>query len=189
MTQFKDTYTAQELANELGLNVDTVRKRAKKGKIPGHQDANGRWTFYAVALIKAGTFGKPAAAAAPKKLTDVIFVLDRSGSMQSLMSQAKANLQAQINEIRKGADANNTYRISVINFDDQVTTTLEGQDVLTLGDTSHLYLYAQGSTKLYDAVVAACNLAKRLDTADQQHAFLISIVDLSSRRKNKQPRS
>ncbi len=171
----QDTYTAQELANLLKLNVDTVRKRAKAGKIPGHQDKNGRWTFYAVDLQKAGVLaGAPAPAL--NRLTDVIFVVDRSGSMSGLLSQAKANLQAQINEIRKSADPSNRYRISIINFNDTITPTLQGQDVLALGDVSHLYQYPSGGTKLYDALLEATRLSQTLDTKDPQHAFLISVV-------------
>ncbi len=190
--KFDDVYVgATVVANLMGLHADTVRKRAKAGKIPAIQDAKGRWTFVTAELAKAGLepfasgyvpqlcgTGVPGAPrkSYEKKLTDVIFVLDRSGSMQGLITAAKQNLQAQINELKAAAGPNDVYRISVINFDDSVQTTLRSLDVTAIGDSSHLYLAPHGSTKLYDAVLEAVKLSESLDTGDKQHAFLISVV-------------
>lgn len=178
MKDLNQKLTAQQLANALGKNVDTIRKHAKAGKIKGTQDKNGKWSF------RLGDFpellGHPACGPSPKpvqrKLTDVIFVLDRSGSMGSLYEKAKQNLDEQIATIRKAAGPNDTYRISVINFDSSVDRTVIARDVNLVGNASALYLYPNGSTKLYDAVLDAIVLANNLDTKDQQHAFLISVV-------------
>lgn len=178
---YQTKYTAQELANLLKLNVDTVRKRAKKGLIPGLQDSNGRWTFITADLITKGILSPQTGSPTPPtlqahRLTDVIFVLDRSGSMGSLIGQARKNLQAQIDELKKAADSNNTYRVSVINFDDNIITTANGTDVRTLNNASSLYLHPNGMTKLYDAIMEAMNLANTLDTRAKDHAFLISVI-------------
>jgi uncharacterized protein YegL len=170
-----DTLTAQQLANLLNLNVDTIRKRAKAGKIKGYQDKNGRWTFLSSDFPELSG-NKPAPKAVEKKLTDVIFVLDRSGSMSGLHGKAKANLQSQIESIRKAADADNEYRISVINFDNSVSTTLHARDVNSVGSADNLYLHPNGSTRLNDAVLEAIRLTETLDTSRKQHAFLISVV-------------
>lgn len=180
--KFMDVYVgATEVANLMGIHVDTLRKRAKAGKVPAQRDAKGRWVFVTSQLAKAGiepfaSGSTVAAVPVVKKLTDVIFVLDRSGSMSGLMRQAKENLQAQVDKIKSAAGPNDVYRISVINFDDTVSTTLRAMDVTAIGNTSHLYLNANGSTRLYDAVLTAVSMAQSLDTKDAQHAFLISIV-------------
>lgn len=180
MSKKTDTLTAQQLANALGKNVDTIRKHAKAGKIKGYQDKNGRWTFLVSDF--PDLFNDQNVAPAPKatktqRLTDVIFVLDRSGSMASLIDKARENLQQQIDTIRKDADADNKYRISVINFNDALNRTAVAQDALTsIQSGQSLYMYASGGTKLYDAVLNAVELAKTLDTGAKDHSFLISII-------------
>ena len=181
---YQTKYTAQELANLLKLNVDTVRKRAKKGLIPGLQDSNGRWTFITADLIAKGVLplGMPGYTPAPapiaqaKRLTDVIFVLDRSGSMSGLHAKATENLQGQIDSLLKATDANNEYRVSVINFDTRIEMTLRARDVRQVGSARDLYLHPSGSTAMNDAILEAIKLTEQLDTGGKQHAFLISIV-------------
>lgn len=176
MSQKTDKLTAQQLANALGKNVDTIRKHAKAGKIKGYQDKTGRWTFLFSDFPQLLQSNPPPVAKLPKRLTDVIFVLDRSGSMAGLYAKAKENLQSQIDTLRAAADADNEYRISVINFDDTISTTLTATDVKSLLNTQGLYQTPHGMTKLNDAVAEAIDLARRLETYGKQHAFLISIV-------------
>lgn len=176
-----DTLTAQQLANALGLNVDTVRKRAKAGKIKGYQDKNGKWTFLVADFPDLFGNKNQASTPAPKlleqKLTDVIFVLDRSGSMAGLMGKARDNLRSQIDTIRSAAGPYDRYRISVINFNEGIRTTLEAREVgLLTESTERLYEWASGSTRLHDAILEATLLASRLATGAKQHAFLISVV-------------
>jgi uncharacterized protein YegL len=181
-----DKLTAQQLANAIGKNVDTVRKHAKAGKIPGYQDKNGKWTFLAADF--PDLFGNqntvPSQTLVPK-LTDVIFVLDRSGSMQGLIDRARQNLQSQIDTLRLSAGANDTYRVSVINFDDTIQTTASGVDVRNLGSAASLYKDPNGWTRLYDAILEAIRLTETLDTGGKQHAFLISIVTDGQENRSK----
>lgn len=179
MKDLNQKLTAQQLANALGKNVDTIRKHAKAGKIKGYQDAKGRWTFLLgdfPELLNQPACQPAAPVTTTPKLTDVIFVLDRSGSMSGLYAQAVKNLDDQIATIRKAAGPNDRYRISVINFDSSVTRTLIAQDVALVDQASRLYGYPGGSTRLHDAVLDAISLANHLDTKDKQHAFLISVV-------------
>jgi hypothetical protein len=166
--------TAQQLASALGKDVTTIRRHAKAGKIKGTQDKSRRWSF------RLGDFpqllDRSTRAPARKKLTDVIFVLDRSGSMGFLYKKVLQGLNEQIATIRKSADKDNVYRISVINFNGSIYHTVTARDVCQITDASSLYLYPSGSTRSYDAIISAIWLAARLDTKDPQHAFLISVV-------------
>lgn len=170
--QFKSVYSAAELANLLGLSVETVRKHASQGKLPGVK-VNNSWTFSHAELVKlpliAAKLGK-----AGKNVTDVIFVLDRSGSMGHLMDRARENLQSQVETLKLSADANNEYYITILNFDDNFDVTMEGQDVRYAGNVRSKYLGASGWTKLNDAIARAISIANNRD--DGKRSFLISIV-------------
>lgn len=174
MSKKTDTLTAQQLANALGKNVDTVRKHAKAGKITGYQDKNGKWTFLVADF--PDLFGNKNTTKVEPKLTDVIFVLDRSGSMGHLIGKARENLDSQLAELRKAADADNQYRVSVINFDDTISHTTTGTPIHMITSAAQLYLNPHGSTRLYDAVAEAISLSKTLDTKGKQHAFMISVL-------------
>lgn len=188
--QFADRYEGcQVVANIMNLNVETVRKRAKAGKIPAKQDAKGTWIFVHADLVAAGikpfdgpivapgviSTGGPLPLQTKRNVTEVIFVLDRSGSMSGLIGKARDNLQAQLDQLRAAAGPNDVYNVSVINFDDSIMTTLRSADITSLGMGAHsLYMNPNGNTRLYDAVAAAIDLASGQD--DGQKAFLISVV-------------
>lgn len=187
--QFADTYEGcQVVANIMGLNVETVRKRAKAGKIPGKQNAKGTWIFQHSDLVaaniapfnsvrnRAGVPGPLPLPVRPKvNVTEVIFVLDRSGSMGSLMTKARENLQAQLHQLAAASGPNDQYIVSIINFDTTILTTLASTNATHIGKAAHeLYLSANGSTRLYDSVAEAIRLANRSD--DGEKSFLISVV-------------
>lgn len=194
--KFADTYVGcSTLGNIMGLHEETVRKRVKSGKIPGRL-VNGRWTFQHVDLVARGVqpFASsphpPAAPAAVPNLcgtqapfpqiarvneTDVVFVLDRSGSMSWLMAQARKNLQDQLEVLRSAAGPNDVYRVTVLCFDDRSIYTATAQEIAALTQPmSQLYVDARGSTALNDAVKDAIERTKQF--ADRGQAFLISIV-------------
>lgn len=187
---FADQYKGcQVVANIMGLNVETVRKKAKAGTIPAKQDGNGTWIFTHADLLKAGV--KPftdadhpnpstpkTAGPLPLKqkvnVTDVIFVLDRSGSMGGLMTQARKNLQAQLDQLKRAAGPHDVYNVTVINFDDTVLKTLSNVDVTLLQEGAHsLYRDVSGSTALFDAIGAAIFSAESLEDG---RAHLISVI-------------
>lgn len=165
-----------QAAKLMGVHPSTLRKKAKAGKILGAKmNSEGEWEFDADTLLSTAAKKKQASATVGK-LTDVIFVLDRSGSMGMLIDKARNNLCEQIREIASASSPGNRYRISVINFDDHVTVTLRASDVENVKDPSSLYMRPNGCTRLHDAVDEAMSLANLLDTGDKQHAFLISVV-------------
>ncbi len=194
--QFADKYEGcQVVANIMGLNVETVRKRAKSGKIPAVQTANGTWLFMHLELVAAGIepFASgvlPSAQATPvvpKKVnyTDVIFVLDGSGSMSHLLSTARQNLDDQVATLRRAAGPNDVYRVSIINFDSLVTRTVVNTDVTNFNSPSRYYIAGGGMTALYDAVADAIKLANTQD--DGTRAFLISIVTDGAENQSSTP--
>ena len=187
--QFAETYEGcQVVANLMDLNVETIRKRAKAGKIPAKQNDRGTWVFIHAELAAAGIapfvtvtpiFGAQAAQVLPpkKNRTHVIFVLDRSGSMMGLEGHVRNSLNAQIGELRKGSGPNDEYVISVINFNFEVTRTMCAVDTTVLSHVNparDMYLTPGGSTALYDAVGDAISLIHSTD--DGECAFLISVL-------------
>jgi len=189
--KFADTYVGcNTLANIMGLHEETVRKRAKRGRIPGTL-SNKKWVFKHSELVAAGvqpfashpngpTLSVPGAQPvspvppiARVNQTDVIFVLDRSGSMSHLLPQAKRNLDEQVNTLRKSAGPNDQYRVTVITFSGDVMTTLSRADVTRLGTPSVFYTGSSGMTALNRAVKVAAEFAKSIDVGQ---AFLVSII-------------
>lgn len=165
-----------QAAKLMGVHPSTLRKKAKAGKVPGAvMNANGEWQFNSTDLFFLSA-KKPNPTPPSNKLTDVIFVLDRSGSMNSLIGKARNNLCEQVRELAAAASPENQYRVSVINFDDHITITSRAVPVGDIKDPGSLYLAPNGWTKLSDAVNEAMTLANSLDTGDRQHAFLISVV-------------
>jgi hypothetical protein len=191
--KFADAYVGcGTLANIMGLHEETVRKRAKRGKIPG-QLVNGKWTFQHTQLVAAGIHpfasglhtpgsvgqtppASPVSSVPPiarVNRTDVVFVLDRSGSMSGLMKYARRNLAQQVATLRAAAGPSDEYRITIICFDDHVRKTLNKADVMGLGDTDPFYLYPDGMTAMSDAIMEAISSTK---DDEMGQAFLISVV-------------
>ena len=189
--QFAESYLGcQVVANLMGLNVETVRKRAKSGKIPATQ-VNKTWTFKHNELVTAGVdpfknhgyIGKQhvqtngiAALIQPKRknVTQVIFVLDNSGSMQYLLPRAREALDAQLKVLYDAVTKTDEYYVSVVNFAGQVVRTLVGVPVSAGLSASTLYGHVNGGTRLNDAIGDACAVAKKLD--DGTNSTLISIL-------------
>jgi len=192
--KFADSYAGcRTLANIMGLHEETVRKRAKRGQIPGKL-IDGKWTFQHAELaakgiqpfasnpITPGSIATPTPVPAPilqiarVNKTDVVFVLDRSGSMAGLLTQARRNLAQQVATLRAAAGPSDEYRITVICFDDKVNKTLEKASVSSLAlaaNTDHLYLGAGGMTAMNDAIMEAVGSTKN---GDLGQAFLVSVV-------------
>lgn len=192
---FADTYVGcNTLANIMDLHEETVRKRVKRGRIPGVL-VKGKWTFQHTELVAYGIlpFAANFVAATPVlpvvtvlpaisrvNRTDVFFVLDSSSSMSGLMTQARKNLQDQIDVLMKVAGPNDIYRITTIAFSDVVRRTLIMQDVKD-GDSkflgyqaTSLYPTIGGMTAMNDAVLEALDVAASIP--DDGQAFLVSIV-------------
>lgn len=188
--QFADTYEGcQVVANLMGLNEETVRKRVKAGKIPATKNAKGTWVFSHAELAVAGiepfkAFSSPPAVigALPgvtspptkRNVTDVFFVLDRSGSMQGLESKVSNSLNEQAGELAKASGPNDIYNVWIINFDTEIDVSVEGVPVTKLSCAGDFYLRPRGGTALWDAIGKAISLSRVAD--DGTHAVLISVL-------------
>ncbi len=193
--KFADTYAGcQVLANIMGLNSETVRKRAKAGKIPGKQNVRGTWLFQHKALFEAGIhpfnqavvpnrYQSPQAPLVPPvepariNRTEVIFVLDRSGSMAGLEAEVRKGLTAQFQQLKGALGPSDRYNISIINFSGDVALSLTGRPIVTSDPPQVLegyYLRCVGGTALYDAIGRAIETTHVRD--DGNTAFLISIM-------------
>ncbi len=176
-----------DVAKILGIGKDTVRKWAKDGKLFGVRRGAG-WEFdnlhvYQFHGSRCSRFGdtlvtrfklkkpeKRKKTVVPKNVTDVIFVLDRSGSMSGLWQSAKDNLDKYVKELVKASDSDNEYFVSIVNFDTTIERTLVGSTIRGLTASDH-YLRPHGSTRLYDAMAEAISICKGRD--DGKRAFLV----------------
>ena len=162
---------AAAAANILGIHVDTLRKRAKAGKVPGHL-IKGKWMFDPADLVGGKKTVIPGITPPirAKNVTDVVFVLDRSGSMQGLYETAKSNLDRYVAELVKASDSDNEYFVSIVNFDTDIDVSLRGASLAGLQASRH-YKRPNGGTRLWDAMATAISICK--DRDDGRRAFLV----------------
>jgi hypothetical protein len=198
---FADAYVGcGTLANIMGLHEETVRKRAKRGQIPGAL-VNGKWMFQHSELVARGvqpfasnpvpgtSAPRVPAAVAPqtRNKTHVVFVLDSSGSMNGLIGHARKNLADQLELLRRSAGPLDEYRVSAVVFDGQMRVTLVAADVTGIAYVSSesLYPYLGGNTAMTDAIIEAIGVAQSTNDPDQ--AVLISVITDGGENGSKAP--
>ncbi len=186
------------IGNIMGLHADTVRKRVREGKIPAVRGSREQWVFDHNALVNAciqpfKTHGlillltgpvstepvKPLPYQPPAKkrnVTDVFFVLDRSGSMRGFENAVLKNLQQQVDALKLASTPDNVFNMAVINFDDRVDTTLSLRSVLSVNSINSLYSRPRGGTAMNDAISTAISQCYHVNQNNTIHAFLISVI-------------
>jgi uncharacterized protein YegL len=100
-----------------------------------------------------------------KDLTEIVFILDRSGSMTGLESDTIGGYNSFLEKqkIVKG-EAN----ITTILFDDRYEVLHEGVDLKTLKPMTENEYYTRGNTALLDAIgKSITDLGSRLDNTDE----------------------
>jgi uncharacterized protein YegL len=112
-----------------------------------------------------------------KGLTEIVFVLDKSGSMQSIKDDAIGGFNSFIEEQRK---VEGETKMSLVLFDDGVHTMYDGADIGTVeGLTAHTFV-PSGMTALLDAIgLSIDNLGKRLSItteAERPENVIIAIM-------------
>lgn len=157
--------TTSEAAKLLGIHPDTMRKRARAGKVKFTLNDNGHLQFDLADL------GLPKAKI---NKTYVDFIIDRSGSMAGLHGKMESALKEQLGELVKGTDANNEYFIT--------STLFSGQVAIAPGYTPvQNYLIPScrsdnGMTSLYDALGDVLTRVDRLLTQEPEAAFLVVVT-------------
>ncbi|WP_020225947.1 vWA domain-containing protein [Holdemania massiliensis] len=84
-----------------------------------------------------------------KAATEIVFILDRSGSMAGLESDTIGGFNALIEKQKRQGSA---ARISLILFDDQTDVVLDRVPIMQVGALSEDEYYVRGCTALLDAV-------------------------------------
>jgi uncharacterized protein YegL len=139
-----------------------------------------------VATKKKPTKKKPAKKAAPKKKpakkaavvlkNRIAILLDSSGSMQVMRTEAINAFNAQIEEMRKGSATMDT-KVSFYTFDTVVNPKFKNQPVDTIKTLTEADYVPNGVTALYDAIGQATTDLSALPEADDKDcSFLVVIV-------------
>jgi len=113
-----------------------------------------------------------------KGLTEIVLVLDRSGSMESIKSDAQVGMRAFVDEQRK---APGEGRLTFYRFDDIIERVFEDRDIRWIEDYE-LKLEPRGSTALLDAIGRAINevgarLANRREEDRPEHVVFVTVTD------------
>lgn len=125
-----------------------------------------------------------------KGLTEIVFVLDKSGSMNGIKSDAIGGFNAFVEDQKK---QEGEVRLTLVLFDSGVVTTYESADIETVEDLNGQTYTPYGGTALLDAIgVAVDGLGSRLNTfseADKPENVVVVIMtdgeENSSKEYNK----
>lgn len=96
-----------------------------------------------------------------KKILDVVFILDKSGSMSGSEDSTISSFNEYLERERKN---NYKTRITTILFSDDYSYLYKGTDVSKVSPLSHEDYFASGCTALYDAIGSSINYIDRCDT-------------------------
>lgn len=100
-----------------------------------------------------------------KGLTEIVFILDKSGSMQSIKTDAIGGFNAFLEEQKKVEGSAN---MTVILFDSYVHTLVDGKDIQEVEGLTEQTFVPSGMTALLDAIgVGIDNLSKRLSETEE----------------------
>jgi hypothetical protein len=124
-----------------------------------------------------------------KGLTEIVLVLDRSGSMQSIRHDAEGGLQAFVRDQRK---APGEAHLTFYRFDDTVERVLEDVNLQFVQDVQ-LKLEPRGSTALFDALARAINevgerLSRRSEAERPEHVVVLAVTDGEENASKEYPR-
>ncbi|MBR3229839.1 MAG: VWA domain-containing protein [Bacilli bacterium] len=96
-----------------------------------------------------------------KKMLDVVFILDKSGSMSGSEDSTISSFNEYLEKERKN---NYKTRITTILFSDDYSYLYKGADVSKVSPLTLEDYFASGCTALYDAIGSSINYIDRCDT-------------------------
>lgn len=106
-------------------------------------------------------------------INHIVFVVDKSGSMQGLATEIVKVFDSQIQHLAtRSKELDQETRVSVYLFDDNVECAIFDKDVLRLPSLAALYKIG-GQTALLDATSKALNDLEQTSTLYGDHAFLM----------------
>jgi uncharacterized protein YegL len=112
--------------------------------------------------------------------TEVILILDRSGSMHSIKSDIEGGLKA---FIEKQVSMEGECYVSLYQFDDKFESVFQNRNILSVGD---IPLNPRGNTALFDAIGKSTNLVgERLaSTPEKDRPAKVIVVVLTDGYEN-----
>jgi hypothetical protein len=109
--------------------------------------------------------------------THIICVLDRSGSMSSIMSDSIGGFNTFLKQQRELPDE---ATITVALFDDKYELLYDNVDIKEVNDITDKDWYPRGTTALYDAIGKTINndkaLIKKMNKKDRPNKVLVCVV-------------
>ena len=100
---------------------------------------------------------------------DVVFILDRSGSMHGSESDTIGGFNSYIEKNR-----NNNYKITTVLFDNEYELLYEGVNIKDVKKLTNKEYYTRGSTALLDAIGRSINY---MDQKESKKAIFIITTD------------
>lgn len=108
-----------------------------------------------------------------KNLTEMIFVMDRSGSMQNLVSDTIGGYNSMINKQR---DEEGEASVTTVLFDDAYEVLFDNVDIKKVPELTNKEYYARGMTALLDAVGKTINQVAARHSSAVESAIPAKIV-------------
>ena len=114
-----------------------------------------------------------------KNLTEMIFIMDRSGSMQNLVSDTIGGYNSMIDKQR---DEDGEASVTTVLFDDQYEVLFDNVDIKKVSELTNKEYYARGMTALLDAIGKTINQVEArhsnsVDSAAPSKTVVVIITD------------
>lgn len=101
-----------------------------------------------------------------KDLTEIVFVLDRSGSMENLVSDTIGGFNSFVKDQKSKSGS---AKLTTVLFDGLYDVLYDGIDIQSVPELTNKEYFARGSTALLDALGKTINLVKnRIDIAKKK---------------------
>lgn len=112
-----------------------------------------------------------------KKVTRLIKIVDRSGSMTNIVNEMRYLLNQNIQQDRDNAEKTGETYITLVTFDDRIETLLSNALIDEVeGDVSEDQIKPRGMTALYDALYTTLNKAADLVGKDIMFGYNAGVL-------------
>jgi uncharacterized protein YegL len=121
-----------------------------------------------------------------RKVTRVVLVIDRSGSMHGVRKAAFDGINEQINVLKRTADSGGETFVTYVQFDDQFDTVFENKNAKHLTFITEDQYDPRGWTAMYDAVGRAVRLLQKQTREDEDTAYLVVVISDGAENASKE---